>query len=266
MTQPEAARSANPSPLSPVVKELFDHNLSWSRGQTAQNPAFFSELAKQQTPRFLWVGCSDSRVPANEIIGLEPGDVFVHRNISNMIHSSDMNMLSVVEYAVVELKVPHVIICGHYGCGGVQRALEDAGKTSGSNVVDHWLTPIVDLYNRNRTALEAAYPPAELRNRLSELNVLLQMRNLAMTPTLKNAWAAGVDVTIHGWIYGLKDGLLRELGTTISSFDDLLALPPVDALVATPPKPLTPQQVDAVLAGAPAPECCNHDGAPSRIK
>ena len=252
-------RSDTSRPLSPVVQELFDHNLSWSRGKTAENPDFFCDLAKQQLPRFLWIGCSDSRVPANEIIGLEPGDVFVHRNISNIIHSSDMNMLSVVEYAVVELKVPHIIICGHYGCGGVQRALEDANKTAGRNVVDHWLTPIVDLYNRNRALFDASYPPDERRNRLSELNVLLQMRNLAMTPILKNAWAQGIDISIHGWIYGLKDGLLRELGTTISSYDELLALPPVDTLVAEPPRPLTPQQVDAIVGG-PAPSGCCGEG------
>lgn len=257
MTRDQASQHNRSSSASPIVQELFGHNLSWSRQITEKNPEFFRTLARQQVPRFLWIGCSDSRVPANEIVGLEPGDMFVHRNISNMIHSSDMNMLSVVEYAVLELKVPHIIICGHYGCGGIQRALDDAGKVAGPNVVDHWLTPIVNIYNRYRADLDARYTPAELRNRLSELNVLLQMRNLAETPTIKNAWAQGIEVTLHGWVYGLQDGLLRELGTSISSYDALMALPPFEELVHHRPEPMDPRQIDTIIREHPAPDCCS---------
>ncbi len=240
---------ARPGQNDLVLHELFDRNLKWARTKTEEDPTFFSRLAVQQDPRFLWVGCSDSRVPANDVIGLDPGEIFVHRNIANVIHSSDLNMLSVLEYAVDVIGVRHIMVCGHYGCGGVRRAMEDADDASGGGgLVDHWLAPIVDLYVRHRMEIDRLLVPEARLNRLCELNVELQMRRLAATPVMKAAWSRGVDVTVHGWIYGIGDGLLRDLGTTISSAEELAALRPLDSLLTTPSEPMTASRLHAIAA------------------
>ncbi len=238
------------APPDTVLDELFDKNLAWANAKNEKDPTFFRRLAEQQAPRFLWVGCSDSRVPANDVVGLDPGELFVHRNIANVVHSSDMNLLAVLEFAVEVLRVRHVIVCGHYGCGGVKRAVENAeGRLGeGHTLVDHWLAPVVDLCIRHRAAIDRTAAPATPLDKLCELNVSLQMRRLAATPVLKTAWARGLDVTVHGWIYGIGDGLLRDLGTTLSSSEELAALPPLDDLLATPHEPMSAARLHAVAA------------------
>ena len=199
-----------------MIESLFARNVAWSLSKTQDDPNFFRRLANQQSPRYLWIGCSDSRVPANEIVGLDPGEMFVHRNIANVIHSSDMNLLAVLEYAVRSLKIGHIIICGHYGCGGVHRALE--GGHDG--IVDNWLAPIVDLHDRRQDLLgQIEHEPARV-NRLCELNVELQVRRIAATPIVNTAWRNGHELQVHGWIYGLRDGLLRDLEVSLSSLED----------------------------------------------
>ncbi|MFG1299913.1 carbonic anhydrase [Xanthobacter sp. V3C-3] len=229
-----------------MLDELFDNNLAWANAQKAADPGFFRRLAEQQAPRFLWIGCSDSRVPANDVVGLDPGEIFVHRNIANVVHSSDMNMLAVLEYAVEVLGVRHVIVCGHYGCGGVRRAIASAEGAAGGALADHWLAPVVDLFARHRAALPD--DAAERLDRLCELNVEMQMRRLAATPVLKAAWAHGAEVTVHGWIYGIGDGLLRDLGTTIASTAELAALRPLDAVLAAAGEPMSAARLHAIAA------------------
>lgn len=200
-----------------MIDNLFDANVAWSISKTRDDPGYFRRLAAQQAPKYLWIGCSDSRVPANEIVGLDPGELFVHRNIANVVHTSDMNLLSVLEFAVGTLGVEHIIVCGHYGCGGVRRALE--GRTGA--LVDHWLAPIVDIYRRRTELLGAIADEAVRVNTLCELNVELQVKRVAATPIIAAAWQAGRPLGIHGWIYGLRDGLLRDLGVSLTSADDL---------------------------------------------
>lgn len=202
-----------------MIDDLFERNLAWSQSKTREDPDFFRRLADQQNPNYLWIGCSDSRVPANEIVGLDPGELFVHRNVANVVHTSDMNILSVLEFAVKTLGVEHIIVCGHYGCGGVRRALE-AGTSA---LVDHWLAPIVDLQQRRRALLGPIANENTRVNTLCELNVELQVRRAAATPIVRAAWAAGKQLSIHGWIYGLHDGLLRNLEETLASIDDFHA-------------------------------------------
>lgn len=199
-----------------MIEDLFAQNIAWSLSKTGDDPDFFRRLANQQSPRYLWIGCSDSRVPANEIVGLDPGEMFVHRNIANVVHSSDMNLLAVLEYAVRSLAVEHIIICGHYGCGGVHRALE--GGHDG--IVDNWLAPIVDLHDRRQDVLGPIDHEATRVNRLCELNVELQVRRIAATPIVNTAWRNGSKLDIHGWIYGLRDGLLRDLEVSLTSLED----------------------------------------------
>lgn len=194
----------------PSIDALFDRNVAWAIGKTRQDPGYFRRLAGQQTPRFLWIGCSDSRVPANEVVGLDPGELFVHRNIANVVHTGDLNLLSVIEFAVNALEVEHVIICGHYGCGGVRRALQ---RQVGA-LVDHWLSPVVDVYERYNERFEPIVGEEARLNLLCELNVEAQVARVSRTPIVRAAWARGRPLWIHGWIYGLKDGLLRDLGVT----------------------------------------------------
>lgn len=199
-----------------MIDELFERNAEWSSAKTRDDPGFFRRLEGQQHPRYLWIGCSDSRVPANEIVGLDPGELFVHRNIANVVHSSDMNLLAVLEYAVNTLRVEHVIVCGHYGCGGVEHALQEGQN----GIIDHWLAPIVDLH-RCREHLLAPIESARVRcDRLCELNVELQVRRAAATPIIASAWKRGRKVGVHGWIYSLHDGLLRDLNVSLCSLDD----------------------------------------------
>jgi len=199
-----------------MIESLFARNAAWSLSKTQDDPDFFRRLANQQSPRYLWIGCSDSRVPANEVVGLDPGEMFVHRNIANVVHSSDMNLLAVLEFAVTTLEIEHVIVCGHYGCGGVRRALQGAQ----GGIIDHWLAPIVDLHDRRQDLLGPIDHEATRIDRLCELNVELQVRRVAATPIVSAAWRNGHKLGVHGWIYGLKDGLLRDLEVSLASLED----------------------------------------------
>ena len=193
------------------LAELFESNRAWARRIVQQDPEFFSKLSKQQRPGYLWIGCSDSRVPANEIVGLDPGELFVHRNIANVVHTGDLNLLSVLEFAVGVLNVEHIIVCGHYGCGGVRRAL--SGQDGA--LVDHWLAPIVDLHAREQKRLDPIEDEEARVNLLCELNVEMQVARVAATPIVQAAaWREGRRIAVHGRIYGLKDGLLRDLGVS----------------------------------------------------
>lgn len=196
-----------------MIEELFTRNKAWSSERKAEKADYFERLATLQEPEYLWIGCSDSRVPANVIAGLEPGEVFVHRNVANLIHPTDLNMLSVVEYAVHQLGVKHIIVCGHYGCGGIRAAV--SGQSFG--LIDHWLQPIRDLA-RSQFDCRECWSEPEL-DRLCETSVVAQVERLARTPTLQAAWGSSKEVSIHGWIYGLQDGLLSNLGCTVSQGD-----------------------------------------------
>jgi len=201
----------------PDLKSLFQNNRNWAAEIKAEDPDFFVKLAKQQSPDFLWIGCADSRVPANEIVGLLPGELFVHRNIANCVVHTDINCLSVIEYAVKFLKVKHIIVCGHYGCGGVQAALmrEQLG------VADHWVRHIRDVYFNARKKFVEIKGEKERVNLLCELNVKQQVANVCHTPIVQNAWSSGQPLAIHGWIYDIKDGLLKELTETVTSIDEV---------------------------------------------
>ena len=184
-----------------------------------ERPGFFTSLKSQQTPKYMWIGCSDSRVPANQITGLEPGEVFVHRNVANVVVHTDLNCLSTIQFAVDQLKVEHVMVVGHYGCGGVNAALNNLRV----GLVDNWLRHIKDVRDRHITILEAAAPDAQL-DILCELNVIEQVMNVAHTTVVQDAWARGQRVTLHGWVYGLKDGLLQDLHITLDSPDGMMPL------------------------------------------
>jgi carbonic anhydrase len=188
--------------------ELLEANKEWAAQQLSVDPKFFSNLAETQTPEFLWIGCSDSRVPANEITGTTPGEIFVHRNIANLVIHTDVNMLSVLEYAVMHLKVKHVIVCGHYGCGGVKAAM---GNNDFNQILNMWLRVIKDVYRHNRGELEAIADINERADRLVELNVREQAEKLCKTSIIQKAWKLREGPEIHGWVYGLKDGLLKEI-------------------------------------------------------
>ena len=202
-----------PGDLRVDLKPLFEYNRSWALGMQEKQPRFFEKLAQQQIPKFLWIGCSDSRVPANEIIGLQPGEVFVHRNVANIISLTDFNCLATVQYAVEVLKVLHIIVCGHYGCGGVQAAL--GGNAVG--LVNNWLSPISEAFETFREQIEAIEDPAGRVEKLCEINVILQVRNLCRSALLREAWRTGRELAVHGLIYGLHDGILRDLQATIVS-------------------------------------------------
>ncbi|MFK5980213.1 MAG: carbonic anhydrase [Rhizobiaceae bacterium] len=190
-----------------MIKELLDHNKQWAAGKVADDPEYFNKLSKLQAPDYLWIGCSDSRVPANVITGLEPGEVFVHRNVANLVHPGDINMLSVLEHAVDALKVKHIIVCGHYGCGGIHAAMD--GHQHG--VVDHWLQPVRDIAEQNAGVL-ASFEDEEARlDRLCELTIEAQVQGLSRTPIIQAARQRGEDIQIHGWVYGLTNGLLNDL-------------------------------------------------------
>ncbi len=190
-----------------TLQRLLDNNRVWADRISQQDPGFFARLAAQQGPEYLWIGCSDSRVPANQIVGLLPGEVFVHRNVANVVVHADLNCLSVLQFAVDVLKIRHVIVCGHYGCGGVRAACEDERM----GLVDNWLRHVQDVAQKHRATLEHAGSPGERVNRLCELNVLEQVANVCQTTVIQDAWARGQDVSVHGWIYALADGLLRDL-------------------------------------------------------
>ncbi|MCP1726368.1 carbonic anhydrase [Natronospira proteinivora] len=194
-------------------KEIFQRNRDWANSVREKDPEFFDRLAAQQKPDILWIGCSDSRVPANQITGMMPGEVFVHRNIANLVLHTDMNCQSVIQFAVAVLKVRHVVVCGHYACGGVKAALE--AKDHG--LIHNWLRNIKDIYLRHAEEVDALGDEDARVNRLCELNVINQVRNLAHSATVQNAWAQDQPLQVHGWIYNIKDGLLKDLEVDVSS-------------------------------------------------
>ena len=193
-----------------ALKPLFDNNRAWARRVLDQNPDFFVALSRQQSPKYLWIGCSDSRVPANEIIGLPPGEVFVHRNIANVVVHTDLNCLSVMQFAVDVLKVEHIMVVGHYGCGGVRAAL----RQDRLGLADNWLRHVQDVRERHPSRIRPLYHEHHQIDRLCELNVIEQVRNVCQTTIVLDAWERAQSLTVHGWVYGLKDGLLRDLGVT----------------------------------------------------
>jgi len=194
------------------LQHLFDSNRAWSERIRADDPDFFPKLSRQQRPRYLWIGCADSRVPANEIVGLAPGEMFVHRNIANVVVHSDLNCLSVLQFAVEVLQVEHVIVVGHYGCSGVSAALQR--KRVG--LADNWLRHVEDVHVKHEARVAAVAGIAQQVDRLCELNVIEQVANVCQTTIVRDAWDRGQRLDVHGWAYGLKDGLLRDLGTTVS--------------------------------------------------
>ncbi|GAB3264006.1 carbonic anhydrase [Chitinimonas naiadis] len=203
--------------MSAALDNLFSNNRRWADEVKAEQPDFFEQLAKQQTPEYMWIGCADSRVPANELIGLLPGEVFVHRNVANLIVHSDLNCLSTIQFAVDVLKVKHIIVCGHYGCGGVRAALEDQRV----GLADNWLRHVHDIKRVHGRWLDKF--PTEMRaDKLCELNVVEQVVNAAQTTVVQDAWARGQNVTIHGWSYRISDGLLHDLAMSVGEPDELI--------------------------------------------
>ncbi len=199
------------------LQHLFDNNAQWAESIKEEDPDFFLNLSKQQNPEYLWIGCADSRVPANEIVGMLPGELFVHRNVANCVVHTDLNCLSVIYYAVKVLKVKHVIVCGHYGCGGVQAAMQNTQH----GLVDHWLRNIRDVYSAHSEEVDAIADQGERFHRMCELNVLAQMKNVSQLPAIQNAWHEKHPLTIHGWIYDIADGLLKCLADPIVGLDDV---------------------------------------------
>lgn len=190
-----------------MLTELLAHNKHWATSKLDKDPSYFKRLSALQHPAYLWIGCSDSRVPANVITGLEPGEVFVHRNVANLVHRGDLNLLSVLEFAVETLDIKHIIVCGHYGCGGVSAAMD--GVRHG--VIDHWIQPIRDVADENHLELEKIEDVSERSNLLCELSIRAQVRSLSRTPIIQSAWKRDKELKIHGWVYGLRDGLIRDL-------------------------------------------------------
>lgn len=212
------------------IAPLFDSNRAWAMSKLKADPGFFGRLADQQTPSYLWIGCADSRVPANEIVGLDPGELFVHRNVANLVHPADMNCLAVLQYAIEFLKVKHVIVTGHYGCGGVRAAMHPQQL----GLIDHWLRPIRDVYAKHEAELKDVIDEYKRLNTLCEMNVREQVANLAKTTIVQNAWHRGQELSLHGWVYGISNGLIRDLGVTISGFE------PVDRIFRTEPAQSAP--------------------------
>jgi len=196
------------------------NNRRWAAAKLSVDPGFFKRLESQQSPEFLWIGCSDSRVPANEIVGLDPGELFVHRNVANLAPPQDANYLSVLQFAVDVLKVKHIMVVGHYGCGGVSAAVD--GKRRG--LVDHWLHPIREVYAENRHNLECIHDDRERMDRLCELSVTRQVKNVASDVFVQDAWARGREISVHGWVYSIADGLVNDLNVSVSSPAELQAL------------------------------------------
>ena len=200
-----------------VLKHLFDNNREWSRRMIARDPDFFARLVEQQAPQYLWIGCSDSRVPANQIVGLAPGELFVHRNVANVVVHTDLNLLSVLQFAVDVLKVRDVIVCGHYGCGGVKAALE--GQRVG--LADNWLRHVKDVRDKHAEVLAEIEDPAARLDRMCELNVIEQVNNVCQTSVVQDAWERGQELAVHGWIYRLHDGLLHDLRMCITCAEEV---------------------------------------------
>jgi carbonic anhydrase len=204
-------------PQGLTAAELFERNRNWAASMVERDPGFFKTLAAQQSPEYLWIGCSDSRVPANELLGMAPGELFVHRNIANVVVHSDLNCLTVLQFAIDVLKVKHIIICGHYGCSGVHAALTNRRV----GLADNWLRHVQDVANKHERYLGEVADVGARANRLVELNVAEQVINVAQTTVVRDAWERGQALTIHSWVYGLQDGLLRDLGMTVSSHEEI---------------------------------------------
>ena len=202
-----------------VLSNLFKNNREWAAEMTRQDPEFFTRLSLQQAPRYLWIGCSDSRVPANQIVGLPPGEMFVHRNVANVVVHADLNCLSAVQFAVDVLRVGHIIVCGHYGCGGVLAALRDDKL----GLVDNWLRHVQDVRWKHKSQLDALDSEGQRHNRLCELNVIEQVVNVSQTTIVRDAWARSQSLAVHGWIYDMRDGLLRDLGTCVTNESEIPA-------------------------------------------
>jgi carbonic anhydrase len=200
------------------LKKLFLNNKKWAESMEIKFPGFFGDLSKQQSPEFLWIGCSDSRVPANEIVGLLPGELFVHRNVANLVIHTDINCLSVIQFAVDLLKVKHVIVCGHYGCGGILTAM----KNNQNGLIDNWLRHIRDVYRVNAEELNKIEDTSDRADRLAELNVIRQLYNVADSTIIREAWGRGQEVDIHGWIYGISNGILKDLNCSVNSKSESL--------------------------------------------
>jgi carbonic anhydrase len=201
------------------ISHLFENNRLWSERIRQSDPEFFAKLARQQRPRYLWIGCADSRVPANEIVGLLPGELFVHRNIANVVVHSDLNCLSVTQFAVDVLRVEHIIVCGHYGCSGVSAALHKERV----GLADNWLHHVHDVYSRHQARIIALPDVSQRVDLLCELNVIEQVANICQTTVVRDAWKRGQDLAVHGWIYGLKDGIVRDLCLTATSTEEVSA-------------------------------------------
>ena len=196
-----------------TLRHLFDNNRVWADQILQRDPEFFRELSRQQSPNYLWIGCADSRVPANEIVGLPPGELFVHRNVANLVVHTDLNCLSVMQFAVDVLKVRHIIVCGHYGCGGVTAAL----RRDRLGLIDNWLRHIQDVYQKHETQLNVLGDISAIGRRLCQLNVIEQVLNVCRTTIVQDAWHRKQELAVHGWIYALDDGLLRDLNTTVTN-------------------------------------------------
>lgn len=195
------------------LSDLLENNKVWAEKTEQTSPGFFEQLSAQQYPEILWIGCSDSRVPANQIVGLLPGDVFVHRNVANIVNQTDLNCLSVIQYAVEVLKVKHIIVVGHYGCGGVKTALDNERN----GLIDNWLRNIKDTYAKHQSELQQITDEHQRVDRLCELNVIHQVENVSHTTVVQEAWSKGQNLTVHGWVYSIKDGLIKDLETSIQS-------------------------------------------------
>jgi carbonic anhydrase len=195
------------------LKRLLEQNKTWAEGIEASEPGFFQKLAKQQSPKFLWIGCSDSRVPATQLAGMVPGEMFVHRNVANVVVHTDFNCLSVMQYAVDVLKVEHIIVCGHHGCGGVKAAMDNVSF----GLIDNWLRHVQDVMHAHAKVLAEIEDESERVDRLCELNVIEQVVNVSRTTIVQTAWQRGQELVVHGWIYGLQDGLLRDLGLSVDN-------------------------------------------------
>jgi carbonic anhydrase len=202
------------------LKRLLDQNRAWAANIKANDPEFFQTLAKQQSPTFLWIGCADSRVPATQLVGMVPGEMFVHRNVANVVDHTDFNCLSVMQYAVDVLKVDHIIVCGHHGCGGVKAAMDNLQL----GLIDNWLRHVQDVLHEHEDLLSKFDDQEKRLNRLCELNVIEQVFNVGRTTIVQSAWQRGQELVIHGWIYGLEDGLLRDLGVSIDNAEGLAAV------------------------------------------
>ena len=207
------------SPSMHPLSHLFANNRAWSERIRRSDADFFARLSRQQKPRYLWIGCADSRVPANEIVGLLPGELFVHRNIANVVVHSDLNCLSAMQFAVEVLQVEHIIVCGHYGCSGVSAALQDQRV----GLADNWLRHVHDVYSKHGARVDRVAGMPERIDHLCELNVIEQVGNVCQTTVVRDAWDRGQQLAVHGWVYGLADGLLRDLGTTVQSAKEIPA-------------------------------------------